>query len=101
MEVEGTIIAKLVSILIDLGSTFNYVSHKVVENFKLKRKKPVKSWLVNLATRIEGKVTEFNENFPIQISDMSTTINLNVLVVVDSFNKSFICKDDDRNTKTG
>jgi hypothetical protein len=57
------------------------------------------------------------ENYPIQISDINTIVNLSVLplgyydlligmdwleahtTIVYFFNKSFICKDDDGNTR--
>ena len=50
VEVECEIVEQSVSILIELGSTHNYISPRVVEICAFKKVKHNKSWLVQLAT---------------------------------------------------
>lgn len=116
IEVKGMVFSKPVYILIDSSSTLSYVSPKIVEQCKLKRKKHFKSWLLKLAIGTKRKVTKIIENYPMQISELNTTVNMNILalgsydlligkdlleehrVVVDYFKKSFVCIDGDGNT---
>ena len=56
VEVVGNIIEQSVSILIDPGSTHNYITPRVVEICAFKKVKHRKSWLVQLATGTKRKV---------------------------------------------
>ena len=62
IEVAGKIVEKSISILIDPGSTHNYISPRVVEVCALRKVKHRKSWLVQLATGTKRKVNEVVEN---------------------------------------
>jgi hypothetical protein len=57
VEMEGMITNYLVSILIDLGSNLSYVAPRTIEKCKLEPIKHAKSWLVQLATIKNIKVT--------------------------------------------
>ena len=50
VEVEGKISKQSINILIDLGSTHDFISPKVVEICAFNKTKNNKSWLVQLAT---------------------------------------------------
>ena len=50
VEVAGKIVEQSVSILINHGSTHNYITPRVVEICAFKKVKHNKSWLVQLAT---------------------------------------------------
>ena len=50
VEVEDKITKKSISILIDPGSTYNYITSKIVEICAFKKSKHSKSWLVQQAT---------------------------------------------------
>ena len=52
VEVEGDIAEQTVSIFIDPGLTHNYITHGIIEMCTLKQSKHIRSWLVELATRI-------------------------------------------------
>ena len=58
MEMEGTIVNHLISILIVPGSNLSYVTPQTVEKCKLQQVKHIKSWPVQLATGTKRKVTE-------------------------------------------
>ena len=57
VEVEGKIAKQSVSILIDPGSTHNYITPKIVESCSFKKLKHIKSWLAQLATTAKRKVS--------------------------------------------
>ena len=46
IELEGTLLTKPISILVDPGASLSYVSPKIVEMCKLKEQKFKNSWLV-------------------------------------------------------
>ena len=50
VEVASKIVEQSVSILIDLGSTHNYISPRVVEICAFKKVRHNRSWLVEIAT---------------------------------------------------
>ena len=50
VEIEGNILNTSISILIDLGACWSYVSPKIVDVCKLGKLKHDKHWLVQLAT---------------------------------------------------
>jgi hypothetical protein len=79
VEMEGMIANHLVFILIDHGSNLSYVSPQTVEKCKLQQVKNVISWLVQLATRTKGKVTEVIPTCQFIMSGLPTQVNLNIL----------------------
>jgi hypothetical protein len=62
IEVEVKIDNHPLTILIDYGSSHSYIDPKIVERFKLKRCKHVKSWLAQLATRTKKKINGLVNN---------------------------------------
>ena len=72
VEVAGNIVKQFISILIDPGSTHNYIAPRVV----VKRRK---SWLVQLATGTKRKVSELVEKCPLVMNGLVTCVDLNVL----------------------
>ena len=77
VEVEGKITK--ISILIDLGSTHNYISAKVVDICAFRKTKHSKSWLVQLAIGTKRKVSELVEKCPLEMGGLSSCTNLNIL----------------------
>ena len=65
VEVACKIDEQSVSILIDHGSTHNYITPTLVEMCSLKKSKHRKSWLVQLATGTKRKVSEVVEKCPL------------------------------------
>ena len=65
VKVVGKIDKKSVSILIDLGSTYSYITPIVVEICDFKKLEHRKSWLVQLATGTKRKVSEMVEKCPL------------------------------------
>ena len=58
VEVVGKIAKQSVSILIDLGSTHNYITLKIVEICAFKKLKHSESWLVQLAMEPREKLVK-------------------------------------------
>ena len=56
-EIEGKILITSISILIDLGACWSYVSPKIIIECKLGKVKHGKSWLVQLAIGRKWKVS--------------------------------------------
>ena len=77
LEVEGKISNTPVSILIDYGSSLSYIAPKIVENCKLVKEK--NAWLVQLATGVKQKVTEIVKDYIMDLDNMDTSVNLNIL----------------------
>ena len=50
VEIEGMINNRPISILIDLGASLSYISHRIVDLCELVPENFDKSWLVQLAT---------------------------------------------------
>ena len=59
VDVAGKIVEQSVSILIDPGSTHNYITLRVVELCAFKKVKHRKSWLVQLATRTRERLVKW------------------------------------------
>ena len=78
-EVVGKIVEKSVYVLIDPGSTHNYITPRVVEICDFKKVKHSKSWLVQLATGTKRKVSEMVEKCPLVMDGLVTCVDLNVL----------------------
>ena len=55
VEVAGNIVEQFVSIFIELGSIYSYITPRVVEICAFTKLKHSKSWLVQLATRTKRK----------------------------------------------
>ena len=56
VEIQGMIKIQPISVLIDLGTSLSYISHRVVDLCNLVPEKFDNSWLVQLATGIKRKV---------------------------------------------
>ena len=56
-----------------------YVTPGIVESNKLKKKRHVKSWLVQLATRTKRKVLDFISNYEFSLGGQNIKKNLNIL----------------------
>ena len=61
VEMEGILVNRSISILIDPSSNLSYIAPQVVEACVLQKRKHTKSWLVQLATRTKRKVTKVIE----------------------------------------
>ena len=72
VEVEGKISKQLVYVLIDPGSTNNYITPRIVEICAFKKLKHRKSWLSQLATRTKRKVSEVVEKCPFVMDGLVT-----------------------------
>ena len=112
VEVEGKIAKQSVSVLIDPGSTHNYITPKIVEMCAFKKLKHSKSWLVQLATRTKRIVSEVVEKYSLEMDGLVTYADLNVLPLgsydiliamdwlevnrgnLDCYNKTFECMDE-------
>ena len=67
------------SILIDLGASFSYISPIIVELCKLVHEKFDKSWMVQLATCTKRKVTNYVKDYELLMNDFITHVDLNIL----------------------
>lgn len=70
---------KLISALIDPGSTLSYVSPNIVDKLKLKKTKHAQSWLVQLTIGTKRKVTEIVNQCSIKVVGIDTLVNVTVL----------------------
>ena len=80
-EVEGNIAKKTIFILIDNVSTHSYITPKIVEICAFKKTNHIKSWLVQLATRIKRKVNEMVENCPLEMGGLLICKNINTFLL--------------------
>ena len=99
--------------MIDLGSTHNYITPRIVKFCSFKNLKHGKLWLVQLATGTKRKVSEIVEKCPLEMNGLVTYAVLNVLplgsydilirmdwleahrVKLDCYNKTFGCMDEE------
>ena len=79
IEVPGKIVEKYISVFIDLSSTHNYITPRIVEVCAFKKLKHRKSWLVQLATGTKRKFSQFVEKFPLEMNGLVTYVDMNVL----------------------
>ena len=118
IEVEGMINNQPFIILIDSGTSHNYVDPRVVESLQLSRRKHEKSWLVQLATGTNRKFIELVKSCPVDMNGLSTKVELNILPlgsydyligmdwldqhhdILDCCNKAFTYLDEEGNRKT-
>ena len=70
---------KPICFLIDPWDILSYVSPILVDKSKLLVEKFAKSWLVQLATRVKRKVTDFMKNCTLFMNQFETSVKLNVL----------------------
>ena len=117
VEVAGNIAKKFVSILIDPGSTHNYITPRVVGICAFKNLKNSKSCLVQLATVTKRNVSEVVEKCPLVMNGLVTYVDLNILplgsydvligmdwleshrVNIDCYNKDLECLDEEGNSR--
>jgi hypothetical protein len=118
IEVEGTINDQPIAILIDSGDSHSYLDPKMMERFQLSRSKLGKPWLVELATIENRKINEMVKACLMEMNGLRTKANLNSIlfgsydcvigmdwldqhhVVLDYYNKAFICLDEEGNLRT-
>jgi len=113
VEVGGKIAMQHVSILIDPRSSHSYIHPKIVGSCSLEKSNHGKSWLVQLATGIKGKVSEVVKKCPLMLNGLPSQAGLNVLPLgsydiligmdwlevhqakLDCYNKILECIDDE------
>ena len=79
IELEGTLLTKPVSILVDPGASLSYVNPKLVEMCKLKEQKFKNSLIVQLATGEKRKVTAKVPNYVLEMAEQQLQVDLNIL----------------------
>ena len=79
VEIEGNVSNTYISILIDLGSCWRYVSPKIVDTYKLKKVKHEKPWMVQLATGTKRKVSKLVRDCEVDMNSSPTKVDLNIL----------------------
>eukprot|EP00253_Pinus_taeda_P010551 PITA_10551 len=79
VEFEGKISYLTITVLIDPGATFSYVSPKIIERCKLQPIRFKKPWLVQLATGAKRRVTEKIKDCSLTIAGESVVTDMNVL----------------------
>jgi len=102
-------------ILIDSRDSHSYIDPKIIENFKLKRRKHEKSWLVQLAIGTKRKNNELFKDFLVNMNGVSTKVELNIILlgsyeclismdwlemhcaILDCYNKDYACLDKEGN----
>lgn len=78
VELEGKILKKTKSILIDPGASLNYVTPRVVENFCLQAVKFKNPWLVQMATRAKQRVLAKINDCQIELARHPIKLDLNI-----------------------
>lgn len=79
IEMDGKLCDQVISILIDLGSNYSYVSPDLVDNCGLNKELHVESWFVQLATGTKKLVHHWVIACAFDLNGMPTTTQLNVL----------------------
>jgi hypothetical protein len=82
VEIRGMIINHLVSVLIDPGLNFSYISPRAVDKCKLQTQKQTKPWLVQLSIATKRKVVEVIPACQLMLGGFPTQATLNVLPLV-------------------
>jgi len=70
---------QVISILIDLGSNYSYVSPDLMDKCGLNKELHVEPWLVQLATGTKKQVHHWVRSCAFDFNGMPTTTHLNVL----------------------
>jgi len=79
IEMDDKLCDQLVSILIDPGSNYSYVSPDLVDKCRLNKEVNAESWLVQLATGTKKRVHHYVRSCSFELNSMPTTSHLNVL----------------------
>jgi hypothetical protein len=79
IEVEDNIDNQPIAILIYSRVIHSYIDPNIVENFKLNKCKHEKYWLVYLATRTKKRVNEIVKEFPINMNEINTKVDLKTI----------------------
>ena len=79
VDIEGKILNTYISILIDSGACWSYVSPKIVDVCKLGKEKHDKPWLVQLAIGRKHKFMEIVKYCEVNLNGFPTKLNLNIL----------------------
>lgn len=79
IELEAKQSKNYVSILVDLGASFNYISPKLVELSNLPKLKFKSPWLVQLATVAKRRVVAKVVNFSLEAVGQKNVADLNIL----------------------
>jgi hypothetical protein len=77
--VEGKIDNQPIDILVDYGDSHSYIDPNMVENFKLRRCKHEKSWLVYIATRTKRRINELVRDFLVDMNGVNTNAYLKII----------------------
>ena len=114
-EIEGKILDTSISIHIDPGSCWSYVSPKIVDVGKLVKVRHDKPWLVQLATGTKHQVSKIVKYCEVKLNGFPTKLNLNILplrsydiligmdlleqhhAMLDFLHKSILCTDSQGN----
>ena len=78
VEVEGNLNQTPISILIDPGSSLNYISPDLVAKWNLSIEKYENSWLVQQATGDKRKLISFIKDCTVSMDQFETSMKLNV-----------------------
>jgi hypothetical protein len=118
IEVEGKINSQPIVILIDSGASHSYLDPKMVEIFLLPRRKIGKPWMVQLIIGDKRNINEMIKECPMNMNGMNISADLDIIplgsydcligmdwldqnhVVLDCYNKAFICLDEEGNLRT-
>jgi len=79
IEMYGKLCDQVLSILIDPGSSYSYVTPDLVDKCGLRKEVHAESWLVQLATCMKKRAHHWLKACEFEMNGMSTTIQLNVL----------------------
>jgi len=78
---EDKLCDQFISILIDPGSNYSYVSPNSVDKCVLSKELHVESWLVQLAIGTKKRVHHWVRAYAFDLNGMPTTTHLNVLLL--------------------
>ena len=79
VEIEGTVSNTYISILVDPSDCRIYVSHNIVDLFKLDKVKHEKLWLVQLSTGTKQNVSEIDRDCEVNLNGFPTKVNLKII----------------------
>ena len=79
VEIEGKLLNTSISILIDLGACWSYVSPKIVDDCKLGKVKHDKPWLFQLAIGMKHKVFEIVKECEVNLNGFPMKVNVKII----------------------
>ena len=79
VEIEGNVLNTSISILIDPGACWSYISPKIVDECKLGKVKHAEDQLVQLATGTKWKVSKIVKECEVNLNDFLIKVNLKIL----------------------